>query len=264
MATFDDLSNKFNAAINEFGTNSQDDRSWSLLDARQYEIMDSVVDNSKKAEAFDRVLWEISRIHPHANTYYCKALERRLAVSDKKNTDDMERIAKDAYVHKRDVDLMLYGKIIHDVYKTVKDKDNFPFKSIAKAYRKKQLAGENQLGRKQREEDLRRIDFDLEDPSCDPVQKLNKIEDALTILKEEKYFGPIETNEAKCNYCKTAVRICREELNDTDTAELYLAKSRDYDRRAANAKRKWAQRRGLWTNAQENAFLQKYRSDGGR
>lgn len=109
MATFDDLSNKFNAAINEFGTNSQDDRSWSLLDARQYEIMDSVIDNSK-----------------------------------------------------------------------------------------------------------------------------------------------------------TAVRICREELNDTDTAEFYLAKSRDYDRRAANAKRKWAQRRGLWTNAQENAFLQKYRSDGGR
>lgn len=263
MATFDDLSNKFNDAINEFGTNSQDDRSWSLLDARQFEIMDSVVDNSKKAEAFDRVLWEISRIHPHANTYYCKALERRLAVADKKNPDDMERIAKDAYVHKRGVDLMLYGKIIYAVYKTVKNKDDFPFKSIAKSYRKKLLAQENQLGRKQREEDLRRIDFDLEDPSFDPAQKLNRVKDALELV-QEKYFGPIEANKIKSSYCKDAERICREELYDTHTGDKYALKAFDFKRRAANAERKWAQRRGLWTNAQENAFLQQYRSDGGR
>lgn len=263
MATFDDLSNKFNDAINEFGTNSQDDRSWSLLDARQFEIMDSVVDNSKKAEAFDRVLWEISRIHPHANTYYCKALEKRLAVADKKNPDDMERIAKDAYVHKRGVDFMLYGKIINDVYQLSKDKENFPFKSIVQSYRKNRRSVENKLGREQREEDLRRIDFDLDDPMYDPEQKLNKIEEALTILKEEKYFGPIKSNEAKHNYCRTAVRICREELGDTDTADYYLDKAKMFKKRADKASLEWAKKHGKPYQALEEIYKQKYRTDRG-
>lgn len=261
MATFDDLSDRFNAAINEFAENSADERSWPLLDSRQFEIMDAVVDDSEKAKAFDRVLWEIRRIHPHANTYYCMALERRLAVSDKKNASDMERIAKDAYVHKRGVNLMLYGKIINDVYHFSKDKENFPFKSIVQSYRKKHRAEENKLGREQREDDLRRIDFDLEDPFYDPVQKLNKVEEALTILKEEKYFGPIQSNEAKHEYCKTAVKICREELHDTDTADYYLDKAKKFKKRADKASLEWAKRHGEPYKALEEAYKQKYRTD---
>lgn len=260
---FEVLSNKFNTAIDSFAYHSEDDSSWALLDSRQFEIMDSPVDNAKKAKALDRVLNEISRIHPRADTAYCQALERRLAVTDKKNTDDLERIAKDASMHRRNADIMLYGKIIYDVYQLSANKKEFPYKDIIKTYRKKYLSQENAKERELRQEDLRRIDFDLENPAFDSVQKLNRVEDALE-LAQEKYFGPIEANKLKSNYCKDAVRICREELYDTDTADYYLDKAKDFERRSANAKRKWAQRRGLWTDAEEKAFLQKYRSDGGR
>ena len=96
------------------------------------------------------------------------------------------------------------------------------------------------------------------------MQRLNKVEDALELLKEEKYLGPIQSNESKQSFCEDAVRVCREELFDTKTADEYFAKAFDFKRRAANAKRKWAQRRGLWTDAKEKEFLRQYRTDGGR
>ena len=260
---FDVLSNKFNTAIDAFAYHSEDERSWALLDSRGFEIMDSLVNNTKKAQALDRLLNEISRIHPHADTAYCQALEKRLAVTDKKNKTELERIAKDAYFHRRNANIMLYGKIIYDIYHLSENKNDFPYKDIAKTYRRKYLAQGNAKERALREDDLRRIDFDLNDPSFDPAQKLNRVEDALELV-QEKYFGPIEANKIKNGYCKDAVRICHEELHDTKTADKYSAQAFDFKRRAANAERKWAQRRGLWTNAQEQAFLQEFRSDKGR
>ena len=255
---FDVRSNEFNRVISEIAPG--DESAWSLLDSRQFEIKDSLVNNAQKAKAFDRVLWEISRIFPRANTAYCQALQNRLDYTDKKNTADMERIAKDAYMHSRDVDIMLYGKIIHDVYKASSDKEHFPYKDTVKRYRKQQLAEENAIGREQRKEDLRRIDFDLEQPETDPVQKLNKIEEALELL-QDKYFGPIEANKTKKLYCHTAVDICRRELFDTDTADYYADRAKEYERRAEKARIQWAKRRGMPTAAQEQAYKQKYRTD---
>ena len=255
---FDIRSNEFNKIVSEIAPN--DESAWSLLDSRQFEIRDSLVDNIKKAKAYDRVLLEMSRIFPRANTAYCQALQNRLNYTDKKNIEDMERIAKDAYLHRRDVDIMLYGKIIYDVYKVSSDKNHFPYKDIVKSYRKRQLAEENKFGREQRQEDLNRIDFELEQPETDPVQKLNKIEEAIELL-QDKYFGPIEANSVKKLYCHTAADICRQELFDTDTADYYADRAKEYERRAEKARIQWAKRRGMPTAVQEQAYKQKYRTD---
>ena len=257
---FDIRSGEFNKTVSEFTPG--DENAWSLLDSRQFEIMDSVVDNSRKAKAMDRVLLEMSRIFPRSDTAYCQALQKRLALTDKKNTADMERIAKEAYFHRRNVDIMLYGKIIYDVYKASTDKNNFPYKDIVKSYRKRQLAEENALGREQRQEDLNRIDFDLEQPETNPVQKLHKIEEALELL-QDKYFGPVEANSTKKRYCHAAADICRRELFDTDTAAEYLGRAKEYERRAEKARIQWAKRRGMPTNKQEEAYKQKFRTDTG-
>lgn len=257
---FDIRSNEFNKTVSELEPG--DESAWSLLDNRQFEISDSFADNAKKAAAMDRVLLEISRIFPRANTAYCQALQKRLSYTDKKNTADMKRIAKDAFFHRRDVDIMLYGKIIYDVYKASTDKNHFPYKDVVKSFRKRQLAEENKIGREQRKEDLRRIDFDLEQPETDPVEKLNKIEEAIELL-QDKYFGPIEANSAKKLYCHTAVDICRQELFDSDTAEQYLGRAKEYERRAEKARIQWAKRRGMPTAKQEEAYKQKFRTDTG-
>lgn len=247
---FDKRSKEFNEAIDQFEMNSQADESWNLLDARQFEIMDAPVSDDKKAAAFDRVLWEIDRIHPGANTYYCKALERRLQYTPKNDDTALQLIAEDAYRH-RGKDFNLYGKIIADAYLKAKRKSGIPNAKMARIYL-------NKSGKEEREKDLAEIEKYLNDPFYDPKQKINKVEEALNILAEEKYFGPVKANELKRDFCKDAVRICREELRDNGSANYYRLKAEDFDFRADNAKRKWAQRRSMWSDAQEQMYLAKH------
>jgi len=260
-ARFEVRNNEFNKAVGEYKTN--DDSAWSFIENRQQEIMDFAVSNEKKAQAFDGVLAALHNIFPQSDTAYCQALEKRLMYTDKKNTADMERIAKDAYFHRRNADIMQYGKVIYEVYKRSKDKDNFPYKDIAKYFRKKQLEQEKAVEREWREKRISELDFYLEDPQTDPVKKLGMIDEIID-LSQEKYFGPIAANTVKKNYCKEAVKICREELFDAATADFYLGRAKEYDRRAEKAGIEWERRRNIPTKAKEKAYMYKYRSDNAR
>lgn len=257
-ARFEIKSKDFNKAIENFA--QEDERAWFLIDSRQFEIMDSLVSKEKKAKAFDGVLAAIHNIFPRANTAYCQALSRRLSYTVKKNTADMERIAKDAYLHHRGVDFMQYGKIIYDVYECSKNKANFPYREIALSFRKKQLKQENAEEREKRSQHIAELDFYLEDPQTDPVKKLSMIDEIIN-LAQEKYFGTIEANTTKRNYCNTAVSICRQELNDPQTAYYYLSQSKEYERRAEKAGIEWEKRRNIPTKAREQNYMYKYRSD---
>jgi hypothetical protein len=230
--------------------NSQANESWNLLDTRQFEIMDALVSDAMKAAAFDRVLWEIDRIHPRSNTYYCRALERRLQYTSKNDDVALKRIAEDAFRH-RNKGSDLCDRIIAGAYLKAKRKSNIPNAKVARDYL-------NKIGREEREISLAEITRYLEADFYDPGQKINRVEEALDILAEEKYFGPVKSNELKRYFCKEAVRICREELYDNDSANYYLLKAEYFDSRADTAKREWARRRGMWTNAQEQAFLAKH------
>lgn len=251
------LNNKFMTAMQEFKNNSEEDRAWPIIDARPYEIMDADVGNAEKAKAFDYVLNEIFRVHPRAHFAYCQALEKRLDYTEKYDDTALRLISKEAYSHRGDGTSELYKKIIAKAFQKAKVKTGFPNAKTAKDYLKQEKA-------KELKDDLTLLQNQIDDPFGDPVQKLNKVKEALAMLKKEKYLGPIQSNESKQSFCEDAVRICREELFDTKTADEYLAKAFDFKRRAANAKRKWAQRRNLWTDAQEQKFLQEFRSDGGR
>ena len=251
------LNNKFMTAMEEFKDNSEDERAWPIIDARPYEIMDADVDNKEKAKALDYVLNEIFRVHPRSHFAYCQVLEKRLDYTEKYDDVALQRISKEAYSHRGDGTSELYKKIIAGAFKKAKRKTGFPNAKTAKEYLKQEKA-------KEIKDDLLLLKNYIDDPFYDPVQKLSKVKDALEMLKEEKYLGPIQSNESKQSFCEYAVRVCSEELHDTKTADEYSAKAFDFKRRAANAKRKWAQRRNLWTNAQEQKFLQEFRSDGGR
>ncbi len=257
MKHFWSLNKKFVVAMEEFKDNSEDERAWPIIDARPYEIMDADAGNAQKAKAFDYVLNEISRVHPRAHFAYCQALEKRLDYTERYNDSALQRISKEAYFHRGDGTSELYKKIIAKAFQKAKVKTGFPNAKIARDYLKQEKA-------KEIKDDLTLLQNQIDDPFGDPVQKLNKVKEALAMLKKEKYLGPIQSNESKQSFCEDAVRICREELFDTKTADEYLAKAFDFKRRAANAKRKWAQRRNLWTNEQEQKFLQEFRSDGGR
>lgn len=265
MAEFEDVrfdirSNEFNKTISEF--EKEDENSWSLLDSRQFEIMDSVVSNEKKAAAMDRVLWEISRIHPRADTAYCQALEKRVALTHKRNQTDLLRMARDAYMHRRTSNMAQYGKIIYDIYQklTPENKKTFAYIDTAKAYRK---AVANEQKKQEREhiiDRLREIDFYLEDPSTTPERKLSLIDETLQLVRE-KYFGYVKANKIKAVYCGDAVNICRRELFDAQGADYYLTQKKEYERRADKA--------FLHTeegNTEENRqkYMQKYRSDNER
>lgn len=249
---------EFNAAIEDYKPN--DDSAWSFIENRQYEIADALVANDKKAKAFDSVLAALHNIFPQSNSAYCKALEKRLAYTDKKNTADLERIAKDAYFHRHHADFMLYGKIIYDVYKSSKDKKNFSYKEIAKSFRKKQLEQEKAVEREDREKRINELDYYLEFEPIDGVKKLQLIDEIIE-LSQEKYFGPILANKVKSNYSKLAVTVCREELMDEDTANFYLGQAKEFDRRAERASIEWEKRRNIPTKAKEEAYMRKYRSD---
>lgn len=253
MKHFWSLNKKFVVAMEEFKDNSEDDRSWPIIDARPYEIMDSDAGNAQKATALDYVLNEIFRVHPRSHFAYCQVLEKRLEYTEKYDDAALQRISREAYFHRGDETSDLYKKIIAGAFQKAKIKTGFPNAKTAKDYLKQEKAEEIK-------DDLLLLKNYIDDPYYDPVQKLNKVEEALDILKEEKYLGRIQSNESKQSFCEDAVRVCREELHDTQTADEYLAKAFDFKRRAANAKRKWAQRRNLWTNAQEQKFLQEFRT----
>ena len=252
---------EFNAAVDDYKPN--DDNAWSFIENRQQEIADAFVSDEKKAKAFDGVLAAIYNIFPRANTAYCQALDKRLSYTDKKNADELARIAKDAYFHSHDVDIMQYGKIIYEVYKHSKDKKNFPYLGIAKVFRKKQLQQEKALEREDREKRISELDCSLEFDPIDADRKLQIIDEIID-LAQEKYFGPILANKTKKEYCKMAVNICREELYDPQGADYYLKQSKEYDRRAERASIEWERRRNIPTKAKEEAYMRKYRSDNSR
>ncbi|MBQ8481778.1 MAG: hypothetical protein IJ532_04525 [Alphaproteobacteria bacterium] len=160
---------------------------------------------------------------------------------------------------------MLYGEVIYGAYKLSKDKDNFPYKDIAKYFRKKQLKQEKKIEREDRIERLRKLDFYIDDPQTDPVKKLGMIDEIIDLM-QEKYFGPIEANKTKRNYCKAAVKICREELFDKHSADRYLMYANEYARRADKADLEWEKRHGDPNKAKikEKLYMQNYRSDTGR
>ena len=253
LKIFNARSNKFKIQTSQFKFHSEAEESWSILESRQFEIMDSPVDDAKKVEAFDYVLNEIERIHPRANIAYCQALERRLKYTPKKDDAALHHISKLAYAHRGDERSDLYKKIIAEAFQKVGAKKGFPNANVAKNYINKQK-------REILEEDLRYIKDKINDPYYDPVQKLNKVKEALDLLKKESPLGRIQSNESKRDFCEDAIKICREELYDTNTADYYECKAFDFKRRAATAERKWAQRRGLWTDAQEKAFLKEFGS----
>ncbi|MBR1600056.1 MAG: hypothetical protein IJ677_00600 [Alphaproteobacteria bacterium] len=260
---FELRSKEFNKAIENYSR--EDENAWSFIENRQQEIMDSAVNNERKFRAFDGVLAALHNIFPRSNTAYCQALEKQLTYVNKKNSEDLERIAKDAYFHSHDVDVMLYGKVIYGAYKLSKDKENFPYKDIAKYFRKKQLQQERKAIREDIKERVRELDFYLEDSQTDAVRKLGMVDEILDIV-QDKYFGPIEANKVKRNYCKAAVQICREELFDTNSADRYLMYANEYARRADKADLEWEKRHGDPQKAKikENLYMKNYRSDTGR
>lgn len=235
-----------------------------LIGKRQSEIVDSPVSNAKKVQALDEVLSAIERTIPQANTTYCQALEKRLEYTCKKNDAELNRIAKDANFHRRGVDFMLYGKIVHTVYKHSKDKKNFPYKTDANIFRQKQLEIENSKEREERIKILSELDFYLEQTPLEASKKLDYIDEILK-LTQEKYFGVIKANESNEKYCRMAVSICREELGDENEANYYLGKAKEYSRRAEKAGIEWKRRHGMPTTDLEKAYMYKYRTDkGGR
>ena len=254
---FDILSNKFITTMKKFRNASEDDSSWSVIDLRQQEILDANVDNKRKAEAFDYVLNEISRVHPRTNFAYCQALERRLIFTPAKDDVALQLISRLAYAHRGDESSDLFRKVITEAYQKAKTKTGFPNAKIARNYI-------NDKKRELLEDDLRYIKYEIDDPYYDPVQKLNKVEEALHLLKEEAPLGRIQSNKSKRSFCEDAVKICREELHDENTGDKYALKAFDFKRRAANAERKWAKRRHLWTDAQEKAFLAEFSSKNER
>ena len=183
---FELRSKEFNKAIENYSR--EDDNAWSFIENRQQEIMDSAVSNERKFRAFDGVLAALHNIFPRSNTAYCQALEKQLTYVNKKNPSDLERMAKDAYFHSHGVDIMQYGKVIYGTYKLSKDKENFPYRDIAKYFRKKQLKQEKKAVREDIEERVRELDFYLEDPQTDAVRKLGMVDEILDII-QDKYFG---------------------------------------------------------------------------
>lgn len=258
---FELRSKEFNKAIENYSR--EDDNAWSFIENRQQEIMDSAVSNERKFRAFDGVLAALYNIFPRSNTAYCQALEKQLTYVNKKNTSDLERMAKDAYFHRHGVDIMQYGKVIYGAYKLSKDKENFPYRDIAKYFRKKQLKQEKKAVREDIEERVRELDFYLKDSQTDAVRKLGMVDEILDIV-QDKYFGPVEANTVKKNYCQTAVQICREELFDSQTADFYLNQAKEYGRRADRACIEWEKRRGISTKLKEKEYMYKYRSDNTR
>lgn len=236
---FDNRCAEFNEEVKEY--KPYDNRAWSFLDSRQYEIMDAAVDNQSKVDAFTGVLAAIYRIFPQDHKYYCQALERQLAYTDDKNPDDIKRIAQDAYLHQRNSGIEDYGKVIYKAYQKFYPKKEFPFTTIAKYYEKQHPIMEE---REKREDELCRISTYLEEGNLPPEKKLSLIEDAVKLFKEP-YFKKSEANDEKAKFYYSAVNICREELFDTDLADIYLEKAQKCKENAKNAREHWKKDRGL-------------------
>lgn len=240
MATTEDTrfeieSFKFKEAAKQFAEG--DEAALFLLETRQFEILDATVDKTKKADAFDYVLNEIERIFPQADGLYCHALEKRVALTTAKEQATLLRLAKCAYMHHHGADFSLYGKIIYDVYQKLdtENKENFPFADIKEAYRKNKLKKEKETEYEDRCRRLNEIDFYLNDEQTAPEKKIGLVDEALALV-QEKYFKRVKANEIKADYCRTAAKICREELFDEDSARYYEYKAfNEYERKASNA-----------------------------
>ena len=232
---FEIASFKFKEAAKQFV--EDDEAALSLLETRQCEIMDAAVDKAKKADAFDYVLNEIERIFPRADSIYCQALEKRVAFTPAKEQTTLLRLAQCAYMHRRGANVSLYGKVIYDVYQKLdsQNKKNYPFLNIKEAYRKNKLKKEKEAEYEDRCQRLNEIDFYLSDEQTAPEKKISLVDEALDLL-QEKYFKRVKANEIKADYCRTAAKICREELFDEAGARYYESKAfNEYERKASNA-----------------------------
>ena len=236
---FDKRCEEFNQEVKEY--KPYDDRAWSFLDSRQYEIMDAAVDNQSKVEAFNGVLAAIFQIFPQDHKYYCQALSRQLAYADGSNPADIKRIAQDAYLHQRNSTIEDYGKVIFEAYQKYTPKREFPFPKIAKYYEAQHPILEE---KEKREDELGRISLYLEDENISPEKKLSLIEDAVKLLKKP-YFKQSKADDGKAGFYYSAVRICREELFDTDLADEYLLKAQKCQKNAKTARKHWQDDRGL-------------------
>ncbi len=236
---FDNLCEEFNKAVKNY--HPYDDSAWSFLDIRQQEIMNAEVDNERKVEAFNGVLAAIFRIFPQNDKYYCQALSRQLAYADSNNPDAIKRIAQDAYMHQRNSSIEDYGKVIYEAYQKFTPKRKFPFAKIAQYYEAKHPILEE---REKREDELGRISLYLEDGNFSPEKKLSLIEDAVELLKKP-YFKQSKADDGKASFYYSAVRICREELFDTDLADEYLQKAQKCKENAKTARKHWQDDRGL-------------------
>ena len=98
--------------------------------------------------------------------------------------------------------------------------------------------------REKREDELCRISTYLEEGNLPPEKKLSLIEDAVKLFKEP-YFKKSEANDEKAKFYYSAVNICREELFDTDLADIYLEKAQKCKENANNAREHWKKDRGL-------------------
>lgn len=248
------LSRKFNTIINEFKMNSEDDRAWFLLDSRQIEIKDSNVDDTQKAEAFDRVLWEIDRIHPRSHYAYCQALEQRLAYTPYKDDAALHKISDAAYRHSGGTNNELYKKIIGEAYQKADKKSEFPHSDIAKDYLNKEE-------RKAIEKELEKIAFYMEEGNLSTDQKLDLIEESIELIKEP-YFRKAETGDERAELCRVAAQICREEFYyDKDAEGKYLARAKGYKKQADKARIEGAKKHGLPYKKMEEAYIKEYRTD---
>ena len=253
QALFDIHCKEFNKAVDNY--KPYDDNAWSFIDLRQQAIMDALVDNERKAQAFDGVLAAIYRIFPNSNTVYCKALEKRLAYTDRHNVADLERIANDAYCHRRDVNIKLYGKIINDAYEMSNRKKTFPLKDTVQEYRDEV---KNAQQREIIEDDLGKICTYVEEGNLPPERKLQLLDEAISLINEP-YFKKSKANQEKSKLCHWAVSICREEMPWNEESRNYYAEQAfEYERLADNAIRQGKKRRNLWTAADEKKYREKY------
>ena len=239
---FDLRSEIFKEKMADFKDKSADDRAWSVLDNRQQEIKDSQVENTKKAEAYDWLLNEVERIFPDSKAYYCKALEQRLIYTDSHNNDALELIAKKAYANRSASEFNTYDKIIYGAYMRSNRKKTFPHANIALKYRKKVIY------EKEKEpisDELNKLEYFINDDTgyIPPEKKLQLVKDAIDMITEPP-FKKTEAYNDKAAFCDMAVRVCREELFDTETAKEYLAQASEYRRLAGNAYKKWEERHG--------------------
>ena len=254
---FDIRCKEFNKIISEIPEGA--DEAWSLLEQRQFEITDALVDKDKKAEAFDRVLWEMDRIYPRAHNAYCETMKLRVELTNKKDQDKLLDLAQLTSMHSRNADFQKYGAVMYEIYQKLSpnNKKTFPYAKAAHTYRKSVLTAQNKAEREEIEKELARIDFFIEAEETPTDKKLSLIDEAIDLIRE-KHFGFVKANEHKRNYCHLAVDICRHAGFRQDDIEYYSAQAFNFQRKADNAFLHTPQGN---TEANRQHYMEKYRTD---